>query len=83
MPRFMDFQHCTTADGKYFCPNSPERIYKNKRNLKRHLKELLEISTKCHLCGIVLESRNDLFLHFHKQHTPSSITVYPEYNDWC
>lgn len=59
-------------DGKYFCPNSPERIYKNKRNLKRHLKELLEISTKCHLCGSILESRNDLFLHLHKEHTASN-----------
>lgn len=82
VPRFMDFQHCTTVDGKYFCPNSPDRIYKNKRNLKRHLKELLEITTKCHLCGNVLESRDDLFLHLHKQHTPASIPGCSQYN-WC
>lgn len=80
VPRFMNFQHCTTLDGKYFCPNSPERIYKNKRNLKRHLKELLEVSTKCHLCGSILESRDDLFVHLHEKHTACSISGYSQYN---
>lgn len=74
VPRFMNFEHCRTRDGRYFCPNSPGRIYKNKRNLKRHLKEFLEISTNCHLCGDVLETRDDLFVHLHKKHTASSLS---------
>lgn len=68
LPRFIDFSKCVTQEGKYFCPNSPGRKYKNKRNLKRHIKEISFSSKTCHLCGTYTNDRTGMLLHLHSVH---------------
>lgn len=69
IPRCLDFSRCLLPDGRYFCPSSPTRIYKNKRNLKRHIKYECNISLMCHLCQLLCADKEELLTHMWDKHT--------------
>lgn len=69
LPRYIDFRQYMRADRKYFCPRSPNRVYKNSRNLKRHIRYEAVNSTVCHLCNTDFPDRQNLIRHMHLNHS--------------
>lgn len=69
LPRYLDFRDCVRSDRKYFCPRSPNRVYKNSRNLKRHIRYETANSTICHLCSLNFPDKSSLIRHLHIRHS--------------
>lgn len=69
LPRYLDFRDCVRSDRKFFCPRSPNRVYKNSRNLKRHIRYEAAISTICHLCSMNFLDKASLMRHLHVRHS--------------
>ncbi|XP_017783492.1 PREDICTED: RE1-silencing transcription factor-like [Nicrophorus vespilloides] len=79
VPRNLDLSYYISSEGRYCCPQCPDKVYKNKRNLKRHLCQMAYVSSLCHLCGVLMDTKVNLVIHMNTVHS----TSHPKLWDLC